>query len=349
MKKRILIIQTAFIGDVILTLPVVQVLKDNMDCEIDFLCIPKVSGILETNEYIDNLFLYDKKHRDKGFVKFRRLARRIKNIRYDIILSPHRSLRSSLLSKIGNSDVSISFDSSSLSFLYDKKVPYKKDIHEIMRNLKLLEPLGIYIDDIIKPKIFITEGDEKVVNLVLKKYGIYETGNLISVAPGSVWMTKRLPPHKIIKILDYLKNDNIRICLIGGKEDSELCKFIIDKTKNKNVFSTAGKLTLLQSACLIHKSAVLLTNDSSPLHIGNAVDTKVLAVFGSTIPEFGFYPIGDRDIVYQVKGLKCRPCSIHGKQKCPLGTLECLEKIDEKEISSEIVKTISSSALQVNV
>lgn len=342
MKTKILIIQTAYIGDVILTLPVAQVLKREMECEIDFLCIPKTAELLRNNRYIDNLIVYDKKARNKRFLKLRNVSNRIRYKRYDIIISPHRSARSAFLAFRGKSDISISFNISALSFLYKKRVNYIKNIHEIQRNLKLLEPIGISENSIIKPEIFITESDKKVVSILLKKFEISDRKKFITVAPGSVWMTKRYPTEKFIRLLDILEDKSLSIIIIGGKEDVEICKFIKEKTTNRNVFNSSGILTLIQSAELIRRSVVLLTNDSSPLHLANSVGTKVIAIYGATIPEFGFYPYGSEDKIFEVNGLKCRPCSIHGLDKCPVKTLDCLEKIREEDIAEEIIKTISS-------
>ncbi|MBN1633017.1 MAG: glycosyltransferase family 9 protein [Ignavibacteria bacterium] len=343
MKTKILIIQTAFIGDVILTLPVVQVLKKQMECELDFLCIPKTADLLKNNRYVDNIIIYDKRARDRGIKKLLRLSNRIRFKKYDIIISPHRSARSTFIAYRGKSEMSISYDISTFSFLYNKTVKYIKNIHEIRRNLKLLVPLGIYEDSIIKPEIFCSESDGKVVSLLLKKYIISEGDRFVTFSPGTVWMTKRYPPDKFIRLLDLLTDKNFKVILIGGKEDIEICRFIKEKTINQDVFNSAGKLTLTQSAELLRRSSLLVTNDSSPLHLANSVGTKVIAIYGATIPEFGFYPYGKNDKIFQVNGLKCRPCSIHGLNKCPVKTLDCLERIREEEIAEEILKSISSS------
>ncbi len=340
MQQRYLIIQTAYIGDVILSLPIAQVIKRNINAEIDFLCIPKTSIIVNGSKYIDNIIVYDKHGRDRGYSSFRILSNRIKFRRYDAILSPHRSLRSTLLSYFSKSELTVSFDNSTMSFLYNIRIPYRTDVHEIQRNLMLLEPLGIKETNIVRPEFDIPNEDKKVVDLLLKKFNIFPDDIFITVAPGTIWYTKQFPPHKIIGLLNLLAKENIKIVFVGGKGDIELSKYIVDKTENKNVNIACGKLNLLQSAELIRRSKLLLTNDSAPLHIANAVETKVIAVYGATIPEFGFFPYGENDVVFEIKGLKCRPCSTHGGKKCPIKTYECFERIEEEKIYREIMKSI---------
>ncbi|MCX7833900.1 MAG: glycosyltransferase family 9 protein [Ignavibacteria bacterium] len=340
MQPRYLIIQTAYIGDVVLTLPVAQVLKNKLDAEVDFLCIPKTSIIVKSSKYVDNTIVYDKHGKDKGYSSFKMLANRIKFRRYDAIISPHRSLRSTLLSYFSKSELTISFDNSTMSFLYDRRIPYKKNVHEIQRNLMLLEPLGIKETEIVKPELNISEEDKKIVELLLKRFNIAENDNFITVAPGTIWYTKQFPPHKLIKVLDLLAKQDIKVIFVGGKGDIEISKYILDKTENKNINIAAGKLNILQSAELIRRSKLILTNDSAPLHLANAVGTKVIAVFGATVPEFGFYPYGKNDVIFETKGLKCRPCSIHGGKKCPIKTFECFERIEEEKIYNEIINSI---------
>ena len=341
MQIRALIIQTAFIGDVILTLPLAQVLKNKLDAEVDFLCIPKTSILLKDNPNIDNIIIYDKKRKDKGVKSFNRISKKIKFRRYDYVISPHRSLRSTLLSYFSKADMTIGFDTAALSKLYNNRVKYIKNIHEISRNLKLLEPIGITCEDIVRPDLFFHDDDIKVVELLLKQFHISMGDKYITIAPGTIWQTKRFPEYKIIEILDKLDDDGVPVVLIGDKSDMELCRFILDSTKNKKVYSAASKLSILQSAYLIKKSGVLLTNDSAPLHLANAVETKVIAVFGATIPEFGFYPYGKNDEVIQTTGLKCRPCAIHGGNKCPIKTFDCMRNIDSDEVYRKIAVSLS--------
>ena len=340
-QKKILVIQTAFIGDVILTLPLIQVLYKELNAIVEVLCTPVTSSLLKNNPNINDIIVFDKKGKDKGFRKLKRIINRIKFLRYDAIISPHRSARSSYISYKSKVEKRISFDTSSLKFLYTDLVKYDKGKHEILRNLNLLKPLGVEKNEIIKPELYPDEEDKRTVELLLKILKIDLEKKFITIAPGSEWLTKRYPEFKYINLLKHLSKVDIQVVLIGSKKDNELCSFILDNCENKNVRNAAGKLTLLQSAELIGRSDLIITNDSAPLHLANAMNTRVFAIFGATVPEFGFYPIGVNDIIFETKGLKCRPCGIHGGNKCPEKTFACMKNISESEIAEQAIKAIS--------
>ncbi|MEO6694718.1 MAG: glycosyltransferase family 9 protein [Ignavibacteria bacterium] len=339
MFKKILIIQTAFLGDVILTLPLVQVLKKYFpDSQIDFLCIPSTSILLKNNPYINEVYPYDKKN--SGINGLISLVKKIRKIRYELILSPHRSFRSSLISYFSSASKSVSFDTTSFSFLYSDNIVYDRGIHEIQRNLKLLEPIGISQTEIVRPEIFVSEQERRKVNSIFYEHRFKPDEKFIVIAPGSAWFTKRFPEEKFITLCNLLITLNLKIFLIGGKEDKKTSDFILYNSRNKNLINVTGNLSVLESTELISKAELIITNDSAPLHIANSVDTKVIALFGSTVPEFGFYPYGNNDIVIATEGLSCRPCSLHGKNKCPVGTFVCMKNINEGKIVSEIKKML---------
>ena len=333
---KILIIQTAFIGDVILTLPLVQVLKrEHPDSVIEFLCIPSTAELLSNNPYINDVIIYDK--RKEGLKGLFGIAKYVKKRKYDSILSPHRSFRSSLIAFLSGCKNTISFDKSSLSAMYKQTVEYVTGIHEIQRNLKLLEPLGIIENKIIRPELFPSDRDKIVVDSLLQDKGIKEN-EFVCIAPGSIWFTKRYPKEKYLKLVEMLSEKGIPVMIIGGKDDEELGEYL---SGNDNVYNMAGKLSLLESAVLINRSKMLVTNDSAPLHIANAVGTDVIAIFGATIPGFGFYPYGENDVIFETNGLVCRPCSIHGGNKCPIGTFECMMRIREEDLFETVVKKLN--------
>ncbi|HMS63691.1 MAG TPA: lipopolysaccharide heptosyltransferase II [Ignavibacteria bacterium] len=338
--QKILIIQTAFLGDVILTLPLLQELKIKFpESEIDFLCIPETSELLKGNPFVNEIISYDKKN--SGIIGSWELIKKLRNKNYDFLFSPHRSFRSSLISFLSNAKKTVSFDKSSFSFLYNEKIIYKKDIHEIQRNLSLLEITGIKEERIIRPELFISIQDKRKIDSLFYEYKIKNGEKFITIAPGSVWFTKRFPEEKFVKLCDLLQILNTKIFLTGGKKDKFISDFIQNNSKNRNIINVTGTFSILESAELIKRSEVLITNDSAPLHISNAVETNVVAIFGATVPEFGFYPTGRNDIVIQTNGLSCRPCSIHGGKKCPIGTFVCMKNIKEEEIVSAVKKLLS--------
>ncbi|HEX2788337.1 MAG TPA: glycosyltransferase family 9 protein [Ignavibacteria bacterium] len=335
--NKVLIIQTAFLGDVILTLPLVQVLKKHKPgLQIDFLCIPETAGVLKNNPDINEVILYDKRQY-KGIGKLFNLTNKLKKNKYDLIISPHRSARSTLITYFTSAKYSIAFDNSAFRSLYKIKIPYQKDIHEIQRNLSLLKPLGINETQIIKPDIYISETERKKIDEIFLQNNISSNDKIISIAPGSAWFTKRFPQEKFLKLIQSLDNQ-IKIILIGGKDDISIGEYLKSNYPDSNLINLIGKLNILESAEAIRRSQILITNDSAPLHIGNSVETNVYAIFGSTIPQFGFYPFGKNDMVFEINGLACRPCGIHGRTACPLGTLECMNAIDEKNIAEIINK-----------
>jgi heptosyltransferase-2 len=163
---------------------------------------------------------------------------------------------------------------------------------------------------------------------------------MIAIAPGSAWKTKRWLIERFSELSVILANAGFEILIIGGKEDIELGKTIIKTAKHKKIHDATGKLSLLQSAELIRRCKTLVTNDSAPLHIGVAMRTPVVAIFGATVPEFGFAPYGKNDSVIETKNLPCRPCAIHGGNECPIGTFDCMKKIEAKVVAEKVKSLI---------
>jgi heptosyltransferase-2 len=216
-------------------------------------------------------------------------------------------------------------------------VRYDPTDHEIDRNLSLLSPLSLQIDKNELPQLYPSAEDARVVDSVLDNLGLNKENHIVTAAPGTIWNTKRWPADRFAAMCKQLSSECSAVLLVGGKEDIALCEEIAGMSKAKNVFNVAGKLSLLQSAELIKRSHVLISNDSAPMHLAVAVATPVVAIFGATIPEYGFAPRGAYDIVIETKGLKCRPCSIHGGKTCPIGTFECMMAITPELVVNKVL------------
>jgi len=326
-SKKILIIQTAFLGDVILTTPLIEVINQQLtEYTIDFLTIPSSVNIVQYNPSLKNIIAFDKRGRDKGFKGLYSLSRRLADQHYEICLTPHRSWRSAYLTKSTKATYRVGFDTSVWPGAFTHLINYEQKTHEIERNLSLLQPLGIKKQQgLIYPKIFPTGEDIKVVLEILTNLALVNNKNLFAIAPGSIWSTKRWPLSYFQKFCQLLSDENIKVLLIGSEDDKIICDFI-EQACDK-CYSLAGKLTIRQTKYLLERCQGILTNDSAPLHIGMAANIPVYAIFGPTIPQFGFTPLGDKSKIFERKDLTCRPCGIHGGKKCPTKTFACMKEI----------------------
>jgi len=335
--ERILVFQTAFLGDVILTLPMIQLLHKNFPtAKIDVVTTPIASELLLNHPAIASIIKYDKRKSQKGIAGILALSQQLRLQRYDCAVVPHRSFRTSLVVGLSGIKERIGFSTASGTIFYNHIVKYEKSKHEIERNLSLIGPLNIAVDQKEFPSLYPSAADKSFVDKFLLSEEISDDTSIVAIAPGSVWNTKRWLIERFSELSLSLANSGFEIFIIGGKEDAELGKTIVGTAKHKNIHDATGKLSLLQSAELIRRSRVLVTNDSAPLHIGVAMRTPVVAIFGATVPEFGFAPYEENDIVVETKNLSCRPCAIHGGNECPIGTFVCMKNIEVNDVAEKV-------------
>ncbi len=337
--RKVLIIQTAFIGDVVLVTPLIRAVRQALpDSELHVMIIPAVRNLIETNPHVDELVVFDKRNRDSGW---RGLARVIKNIRsqkYDLLLVPHRSIKSALIARLSGAGVRVGFSNSSGAYLYKVRVPYRQDIHEVERNLSLLRAVGFSVQS-TGPEVFADDHDRQIVDHLLQNHKISTDDKIVALAPGSVWATKRWPKEYFTELIGLLAATPGRLLLLGGEKDRALCDEIASSSNGAAIF-VAGQLSLRQSAELLRRCQVLISNDSAPMHLASAAGTPVVALFGPTIPAFGFYPYGEQHTVIE-KELACRPCGIHGGRRCPLNTHQCMKDLLPQQVF-QVLKRYSS-------
>jgi heptosyltransferase-2 len=342
--SRVLVVQTAFLGDVVLTLPLVQELKLAFPtAQIDVLTTPRCASLLRGHPSISRTLVFDKRGVDRGLRGLLRIASELRRWHYDVAIVPHRSLRSAMLVWLARIGRRIGFDRSAGRIVFTDIVQYDPSRHEVDRNLSLLAPLGKATDKRRYPRLYADPQDQSTVDTIFSSRGIDNTTRLVAIAPGTVWNTKRWLPERFLELAQRLAADDYRVFLIGGAEDRELCQSIVARAGSERVHSYAGDLTILQSAELIRRSRVLICNDSAPMHLALAVGTPVVAIFGATVPAFGFAPYGPQDRVVEITGLSCRPCSIHGGNRCPIETFECM-----RNISSTMVAAVADEVLGVS-
>lgn len=315
--QRILIIQTAFIGDVILATPVIEALrKKHPDAEITILVRRGNESLLINHPDLNEVLVWDKGK--SKYLNLLRLIRKVRQRKFDAVYNLHRFATSGLITCFSGAGFKTGFRKNPFSFCFTVRKPHNigDDTHEVQRNLSLVE------DDpkILRPQVFPSSADEEAI-------AKYTTEDFICIAPASVWFTKQYHQQGWIDLCDAIPQDRT-MYLLGSPGDLAFCEKIQQSTTHPKVEILAGKLSLLQSAALMKKALMNYVNDSAPLHLASAVNAPVRAVFCSTIPNFGFGPLSDDSKVIEREGeLYCRPCGLHGYKSCPEGHFKCAKEI----------------------
>jgi heptosyltransferase-2 len=346
--RSILVFHTSFIGDLVLALPLLQTLRRTWPgTRIDIVAIPAAAALLNGHPALTEVISYDKRGTERGIQAASRLARRLRATGYEAALVPHRSLRSAAIVLAAGIPRRIGFTTSAGRMLFTSTVPYRPDHHESARDCDLLAPLGISPVPGELPLLFPSNDDRAAVDRLFAGWPGVQGRILVALAPGSVWETKRWPGYSMLA--QMLIDRGFALALIGGTADADLCDSLARALPADRIVNCAGRLTPLQSAEVIRRSAVIVSNDSAPTHLGVAVRTPVVALYGATVPAFGFAPQGAFDTVVQTEGLSCRPCAIHGGKVCPIGTFVCMNAIAPSRVLSAVDDVITRAVPTVTL
>ena len=320
----VLVIQTAFLGDVVLTTPLLAALAARHG-PVDVLTTPAAAPLLATHPAVRQVISFDKHGRDRGWIGGIRVAGQLRREGYARAYLPHRSWRSGALALVARIPERIGF-ADGARFFYTETRPRPASGHEVERLLALAG--GSDAGSAPPVDLVLTEADRAAADRWLTEHGV--TPGFIAVAPGSIWGTKRWPYYDaLVAALDG------SVVVVGGPDDRGLADEIAQAAPGR-VHNSAGELPLRVSAAIIQRSRLLVTNDSAPLHLATAVGTPIVAIFGPTVPAFGFGPRGPRDLVVEHPNLSCRPCSRHGPMRCPLGHHRCMRELTLETVLATI-------------
>jgi ADP-heptose:LPS heptosyltransferase len=328
--KKILVIQTASIGDVILMTSVIETLhKTYPESQIDILIKKENCSLFTHHPFLKNIFVFDKK--ENKYKNLLQLIFQIREEKYDLLINIQRFFSSGLISIFSGAKQIRGFKKNPLSIFFSRRynhsITKKENNHEIERNHKLIEDLTNFGTS--KPTLYPSQQDYALTSG-------YKTQKFICIAPGSLWETKQFPKEQWAKFIAEVNNDTL-IYLIGGKAEKALSEEIINLSKNTNTINLCGKLSLLQTTALMKHATMNFSNDSAPLHMASSVNAAITAIFCSTVPEFGFGPLSSNSHIIQVKKeLGCRPCGLHGYKTCPEEHFKCGYDINIQELHKTI-------------
>ena len=325
--RRILVIQTAFLGDAILATSVLENLHQAYPtAQLDFLVRKGHEGLFVGHPYLHNVLVWDKKKdRYRGLWA---LLQKIRQQNYDQVITLQRFASTGLLTALSGARERVGFDKNPLSFAFTRKIAHQVQdgVHEIHRNHSLIAPLtGPAVS---KPRLYPTPSDFEFV----KKY---QKRPYFCVAPASVWFTKQYPAERWAELIRQLPPYH-PVIILGSPADVELGNRVIQLAGlSLSPVNLCGKLSFLESAALMQQATMNYVNDSAPMHIASAMNAPVCAVYCSTVPSFGFGPLSDRSFVVEIDELlSCRPCGLHGHRACPEGHFRCALNIKTQQLTA---------------
>lgn len=321
--RKILVIQTAFIGDVVLATALVEKLHQFYpEAAIDFLVRKGNEGLLQEHPFLRRIIIWNKQQQ-----KFRHLWKLIGEIRrekYDAVINVQRFAATGILTALSGAPVRIGFNKNPLHFFFTRSVPHiistaDHPLHEVDRNQELIRTMTDTIPS--RPRLYPSATDDAAVKALKGQ-------PYIVVAPASVWFTKQFPVEKWIELINKVP-DHIKVYITGGPGDKALADRILQGVTRKGVENICGMHSMLRSVSLQRDALMNYVNDSAPMHFASSVNAPVTAIYCSTLPSFGFGPLSEKStIIETTEALDCRPCGLHGQASCPKGHFRCAFSIN---------------------
>lgn len=337
--KKILIIRFSSIGDIVLTSPLIRSLHSKYpDAEIDFVVCEEFSELIKYNPHLNSVIEFNS---NKGYVGLKELKFRIDNKLYDVVLDLQNNFRSIYIRKSIKKKVVINKRIIARFLLTFLKINIYQNYTSIVeRYLETVKEIGCELDD-KGLEIFIPESVNASVENIFHKLNIKKTDLIVGIAPSAKHNTKKWLLERYQKLIEQLiENYQAKIILFGGKNEmpeiESIEKNINTKFNSESVVNFTGKLSLLENAAVINYCNVIVVNDTGLMHLAAAVKRKVVAIFGPTVKEFGFFPYGTESIVVENNNLRCRPCSYHGSSVCPKKHFKCMSEISTEKVFNAV-------------
>lgn len=332
---RVLVIQTAYLGDLVLTTPLLKAVKARWPaCRVAALVIPETAAALAHLDFVDEIIIHDKRH--GGLREFFSTIKKAHGGRFDVVLSPHRSARSAALAFATRAAVRVGFRESAVPWAFTHRVRRPEDVHEAERILALGAVIGI-IGASARPALAVTPAERA------RATALARTGRYAVVSPASVWPTKRWTAAGFARVCEWFADEGLGVVLTGAPGEEEITAAVAAEARAP-VRDLGGKVDVRTLLALIAQAAVVVANDSAPVHIAAAFDVPTVAIFGATVPAQGFAPLATRRAVAEVAGLPCRPCGPHGGKRCPKKHFRCMNDLSAAAVIAKIETVMKRTA-----
>jgi lipopolysaccharide heptosyltransferase II len=334
---KILIIRLSSIGDIIITTPLVRAVRQKFpEAQIDFVIKKQFAGLMKHNPHIDHLLIFDK---EKGISP---LKQKIAQTGYDLVVDIHKNIRSSIL-KMSSKAISTTYP----KYIFRRTLLVKfgmnlyQDIQPVyLRYFKAVEKFGVSYDH-QGTEVFFEPSDHETVRESLREKGYRPGQELVVICPGASYSNKQWLPERFAEVADQLAEKGCFVCLHGGKADVDLCVSISNIMKH-NVHLFANQFSLLESAAFLKMAHLAITNDSGMMHLAQSQKTPVVAIFGPTSRELGYFPLPGNSAVVE-KNVSCRPCTHNGLNYCPKKHFRCMREIEVNDVADAAFKFLTTT------
>jgi heptosyltransferase-2 len=340
-RVRILIVQTAYLGDVVLTLPLIEAVRHRFPhARVELLTMPAHGPVLQGQPGVHAVITYDKRGTQRGVRGMVSMVRRLRSRGYALVLSPHRSLRSALLLACSGIPQRIGFDSGLTRWAYTAVVPRPKTAHEVERNHQLLTACGPPFVPLPKrSSLHVAPWARGQARAYLACHGVGPEATLIGMIPGSQWGTKRWPAQRFAGLIRHLTQQHpIHVALFGGSQDRTIAEAITSAC-GEPVIDLVGRTSVQELAAYLACCSVVVSNDTGPMHIAAALGKPILVLLGPTTPELGFSPYGVPWEEASV-ALDCRPCHAHGPHRCPVAHWRCMMDLTANQVAAGVQRLL---------
>lgn len=346
-SPRLLVAQTGFLGDVVLTTPLLATLHQHLSpSSLTVMTTPQAKPLLECHPVVNKVLVDAKRTDGQGPLELWRLAQRLRRERFTLAVAPHKSFRTALLLLMAGIPQRIGFRQSPGWFLYHHTVDRDPHRHEVERILCIMRAFGLEPEDCNqKPLVVYSQEAKTKANTLLHKVGLTETEPLFVVCPGSVWATKRWTVDGFAGLVQKLHQHYGRVLLCGGPDDAPIAQMVHERS-GQCAFNLIGRADLQTFIALVDRAQVVISNDSAPMHVAVARNVPVVAIFCATTPSLGYGPYSDRAVVVEKKDLFCRPCSRHGNPSCPRGTEDCMRQVTVADVLAGVDTLVANTEMR---
>ncbi|RIL09775.1 MAG: lipopolysaccharide heptosyltransferase II [Proteobacteria bacterium] len=321
---KILLVQTSFLGDTVLSTPLIYSIKArHPHSRLWMMVRPESAELVKRDPLLEGVIVFDKYGSDSGTRGLLAMAARIRKFGFDLAYVLHRSARTAALMRLAGVPERIGFERARLSFLYTAKRSGRELDHEVKRNLAIIEDSDEEGELRLFPPVLeeLSSESRAVLQRISARY--------VVLFPGSAWATKMWKWQGYREVARYFSQSGFAVLILGSGAEAKVCSAV---SEGLNVHNLAGKIAVSDMLFLVSRAALVVCNDSVALHIASALKIPCVAVFCATSPKFGFGPWRNRAVVIEKQGLPCKPCSRHGGAACPLGTETCMREVSHLQV-----------------